>query len=64
VFVGLLLAAGAMCLIQRLSYGFGAGEILVLATAAGVVLMAAAAASYLPALRATRADPVAALHAE
>lgn len=64
VVMGLVLAGIAMSLVERLAFGIGAGELLVLALSGGVMLASAAAASYVPALRATRVDPLLALRAE
>jgi predicted permease len=64
VIIGSLLAAGAMFLVQRLAFGVGIEEALVVGISAGAVLITAAGASYFPALRATRVDPAVALRAE
>jgi predicted permease len=62
--IGSCLAAGAMLLLRRFVFGIGPLEVLVVAVAACVVLIAAMVASYVPARRATRVDPVIALRAE
>lgn len=61
---GLAAAAAGGRLLQSLLYGVNAGNPATLGAAAGVVLLAAALACVLPARRATRVDPNAALRAE
>lgn len=62
--IGLLLALGAGQILQSLLYGVRSVEPLVLVTAPLVLLAASLAASFLPALRATRVNPTVALRAE
>jgi predicted permease len=62
--IGLLLALGAGRFLQGLLYGVKSVEPVVLATAALILVAASLLASYLPALRATRVDPTAALRSE
>jgi predicted permease len=58
---GLLSFFGTRVLAQRL-YGVAAGDPLTAVTALTTLVLAAFAASYLPALRASRVSPMAALH--
>ncbi len=62
--VGALAALAAGKLVASLLYGVSPHDPLVLATAALVVVAVAAAASYVPALRATKMDPLVALRSE
>ena len=62
--IGLLLAIGAGRLLQGTLYGVDAVEPLVLVAAPLILLAASLLASYLPALRATKVDPMAALRSE
>ena len=62
--IGLLLAVGAGRLLQGILYGVNSIEPVVLVTAPLILLAASLLASYLPALRATRVDPTAALRSE
>jgi putative ABC transport system permease protein len=62
--VGVLAALAAGKLVASLLYGVSPRDPLVLATAALVVVAVAAAASYAPALRATKVDPLVALRSE
>ena len=62
--IGLLLAVGAGRLLQGLLYGVDAVEPVVLVTAPLILLAASLLASYIPALRATKVDPIAALRSE
>ena len=60
----MLLALGAGQLLRGLLYGLDAVEPVVLVTAALILLASSLLASYLPARRASRANPVEALRAE
>jgi predicted permease len=62
--VGLLAAAGLTRLVDSLLFGITPHDALAFASAAVVLGLAAAAASLLPACRAARADPTAALQAD
>jgi len=62
--LGLLLAVGAGRLLQGLLYGLNAVEPAVLVTAPLILLASSLAASFVPALRATRADPTVTLRSE
>jgi len=62
--IGLLLALGVSRLLQSFLYGVGGFEPVVLLTAPLVLIGAALLASYFPARRATRVDPVVALRQE
>jgi len=62
--IGLVLALGAGQFLQSILYGVNGIEPVVLVTAPLILLAASLAASYIPALRATRVDPIAALRSE
>jgi ABC-type antimicrobial peptide transport system permease subunit len=62
--LGVLLAIGAGQLLQGLLYGVNAVEPLVLVAAPLILLAASLLASFVPARRATKVDPVVALRAE
>lgn len=62
--IGLLLAFGVGRLLQGILYGVDAVEPVVLVTAPLILLAASLLASYIPALRATKVDPMAALRSE
>ncbi len=62
--IGLVLAVGAGQFLQGILYGVNRIEPVVLVTAPLILLAASLLASYLPALRATRVDPTAALRSE
>jgi predicted permease len=62
--IGVLLALGAGQLLQGFLYGVNAVEPVVLVTAPLILLAASLAASYVPALRATKVDPTVALRSE
>ena len=62
--IGLLLALGAGRFLQGLLYGVKSSEPVVLVTAALILVAASLLASCIPALRATRVDPTAALRSE
>jgi putative ABC transport system permease protein len=64
VVVGLAGAAAAGRALSQMLFEVGATDLTTFAAMAGVLLMAAAAATWLPARRATRVDPVIALRAE
>lgn len=60
--LGFALALGK--LLSGLLYGVGARDPLTLAVAAGVAILVALAAGYIPAWRSTRVDPMSYLRAE
>ncbi|HEV8397357.1 MAG TPA: ABC transporter permease [Vicinamibacterales bacterium] len=62
--IGLVLAVGAGQILQGLLYGVNSVEPVVLVIAPLVLLAASLLASLVPALRATRVNPIAALRAE
>jgi predicted permease len=62
--IGLLLALGAGQFLQSILYGVNGIEPVVVVTAPLILLAASLLASYIPALRATRVDPIAALRSE
>jgi putative ABC transport system permease protein len=64
VAVGLALASWATRLLSALLYQVRPGDPIVLASLAALLLVVALLASYLPARRATRVDPLTALRAE
>ena len=64
IVVGLALAVAAGRILQSFLYGVDAVEPVVLITAPLVLLASSLLASYIPALRATKVDPTAALRAE
>src|SRR5262245_28372661 len=61
---GLAVALALTRLMQGLLFGVGATDPLIFGLAAGLLLAVALLACYLPARRATRLDPLAALHCE
>jgi predicted permease len=64
VAAGLLIALGASRLASTLLYGIAPHDPVSYAAAAALLLLAAVAAGWLPALRAARVDPVTALRSE
>jgi predicted permease len=64
VLAGALVAAGLTTYIQSLLFGVGRFDAVAFAGMSGVMLAVAMLASYLPARRASRVDPVIALRAE
>jgi putative ABC transport system permease protein len=64
VVVGLAGALGLMRFISSLLYGVGPADPLTFVIIAGVVTLAALIASYIPARRATKVDPMVALRYE
>jgi putative ABC transport system permease protein len=64
VAIGLAFAKGATKLMQTLVFGASLDEPLTFAVSAAVLIGLALAASYLPARRATRVDPIRALRYE
>ncbi len=64
VFIGLLLGMGATRTMQGILYGVEATDPIAFARAALALILVAALASWLPARRAARVDPVEALRAE
>jgi predicted permease len=62
--IGLVLAVPLMRIISRLLFGVNAADPVTFATTSLVILLVALTASYLPALKAIRVDPLAALRQE
>ena len=62
--IGLVLAFPLMRVIARLLFGVNAADPLTFAATSSVILVVALAASYLPALRAIKVDPLVALRQE
>jgi putative ABC transport system permease protein len=62
--VGLAAAIALVRLIARLLFGVSAADPLTLVGTTGALLLAAALASWIPARRATKIDPMVALRAE
>ena len=64
IVVGMLAAVALTTYIQTLLFNVGRLDVLAFAGMSGVMLAVALLASYVPALRASRVDPVVALRAE
>jgi putative ABC transport system permease protein len=64
VAAGLLLAAGLSRFLSTVLYGVGTTDALTFAGVAALLIALAAAATYLPAWRATRVDPVTSLRTQ
>jgi ABC-type antimicrobial peptide transport system permease subunit len=64
VAIGLAFAKGATSLMKSLVFGASLDEPVTFAVSASVLIAVALAASYLPARRATRIDPIRALRYE
>ena len=64
IVAGMLAAVGLTTYIKTLLFNVGRLDVLAFAGMAGVMLAVALLASYVPALRASRVDPVVALRAE
>jgi ABC-type antimicrobial peptide transport system permease subunit len=64
VMVGVALALAASRLVAALLFGIAATDVTTIAVALTVMLSVAALAGYLPARRASRVDPMVALHDE
>jgi ABC-type antimicrobial peptide transport system permease subunit len=64
VVAGLIASVYASRVLEALLFGVRPGDPLLLAGVAALFLAVAAVAAYVPARRATRVDPVAALRAE
>ena len=64
VVVGLAIALSAGHLITTLLYGLAATDVLSIVVAVAVMVTVSAVAGYIPALRASRVDPMEALHYE
>jgi putative ABC transport system permease protein len=62
--IGLVVALPLMRIISRLLFGVNAADPVTFGATALVILLVTLAASYLPALRAIRVDPVVALRSE
>jgi putative ABC transport system permease protein len=62
--IGLVLAFPLMRIISRLLFGVNAADPLTFAVTSSVILLVALAASYLPALKAIKVDPLVALRHE
>jgi ABC-type antimicrobial peptide transport system permease subunit len=64
VAIGLAIALAASRLVSTLLFGLAATDILSIAAAVIVMLVVSSIAGYLPARRASRVDPMVALHWE
>jgi ABC-type antimicrobial peptide transport system permease subunit len=64
VAIGLVIALAASRLVSTLLFGLAATDILSIAAAVIVMLVVSSIAGYLPARRASRVDPMVALHWE
>jgi len=64
ILIGLVAAYGLMRVISKLLFGVSANDSLTFAATAVVILVVALAASYVPAMRAVRVDPITALRCE
>ncbi|PYL60569.1 MAG: hypothetical protein DMF31_04180, partial [Verrucomicrobia bacterium] len=64
VAIGLLLAVATARIVSGILYGIGALDPIAFTVAPAVLTLAAFVAMWLPARRATRVNPVQALHAE
>ena len=64
IVLGLIGAAGAQRLLESVVFGVRAGDPIFLLPAGAVIVIAAFAAAYLPALRAASVDPIQALRSE
>ncbi len=62
--IGLAVAFGLTRIISKLLFGVNATDPLTFAGTAAVILVVALAASYIPALKAMKVNPVIALHYE
>jgi putative ABC transport system permease protein len=63
IVVGIVAALGSASVLERIVFGVSASDPLILAAVAGVLALVALAASLVPAFRASRVDPLAALRA-
>jgi len=64
VVIGLAATVGASRLVASLLFGLAATDIATLVVAVALMLVVSAFAGYLPARRASRVDPMVALHYE
>jgi predicted permease len=64
IVIGLILSLGAARLIASLLFGLGAADVVAFLGAAGILCLTALVASYLPARRVTRVDPLLSLRRE
>ena len=62
--VGIIGAFGAMRVVASLLYGIGSSAWIIFAIVAVLLLVVTATASYVPAQRAAKVDPIIALHNE
>jgi len=62
--IGLVVAFPLMRIISRLLFGVNAADPLTFAATSSLILLVALAASYLPALKAIKVDPLVALRHE
>jgi ABC-type antimicrobial peptide transport system permease subunit len=62
--IGLALALGVSRWLEGLVFGLSPHDVITIGAAVALMVMATAVATFLPARRATRADPLAALRAE
>jgi len=64
IVIGVAIALGASRLVATLLFGLAPTDILSMAAAVLIMIVVSAIAGYLPARRASRVDPMVALHAE